>query len=80
MTEIPIYGANHNPSGSLQTKYLSCCLSSLPSKSLYSLPGPPRHFLDIVFIKLFSLCCILLDLVKRPTNKKVALAHLTKTY
>lgn len=77
MTETPIYGANQNPSRSLQTKYLSYYLYILPSKSVYSQPGSPRHLIDVFFMKLFSLCCILLELVKRPTDKKVALAHLS---
>lgn len=77
MTETPIYGANQNPSGSLQTKYLSYYLYILPSKSIYSQAGSQRHLIDIVIMKLFSLCCILLELIKRPTNKKVALAHLS---
>ena len=77
MIETPIYGANQNPSGFLQTKCLSYSLYILPSKSVYSQPGSPRHLIDRFFTKLFSLCCIFLQLVKSPTNKNVALAHLS---
>lgn len=77
MTETPIYGINQNLSGSLQIKYLSYYLYILPSKSVYSQPGSPRHLIDIFFMKSFSRCCILLELIKRPTNKKIALAHLS---
>lgn len=56
MTETPIYDAHQNPSGSLQTKYLSYYLYVLLSKSVYSQPGSPVHLINILFMKLFSLC------------------------
>lgn len=55
MAETPIYGANQNPSGSLQTKYLSYYLYILPSKSVYSQPGSPRYLIDILYEVIFTL-------------------------